>query len=196
MSESTRSAARTDDRTDNRSEDLRLAGEVARDAQRYLATLHAVAYGAAGSQSVPLLLLDVAQVCVAAAHLSARTDVVLDDNPGPGDTEPPDVDALREGLAAALDSADAYAEVFDPYDAGELVRMRLSDDLADIAVDLLTGLAHYEAGRSREALWWWQYTCLNSWGMSAGAALRALQSLVAHARLDAGQEPLPADVAD
>jgi hypothetical protein len=62
---------------DRRSDDLRMASDVARDAQRYLSTLHAVASGAAEDQAVSLLMLDAAQVCLSAAHLSARTDVVL-----------------------------------------------------------------------------------------------------------------------
>ena len=37
---------------------------------------------------------------------------------------------------------------------------------------------------SREALWWWQYSYVADWGNLASAALRALQSVVAHDRLD------------
>ncbi|MCU1690995.1 MAG: hypothetical protein JWM64_86 [Frankiales bacterium] len=184
----------TDAPADRRSDDLRLAADVARDVQRYVATLHAVAAGAADSQAVALLLLDVAQVCLAGAHLSARTDVVLEETVEPGTAELIDADALREGLARELDDLDAYLEVFDPYEDDEPEQRLLSDDLTDAAVDLLIGLAHYDAGRSREALWWWQYTCLNSWGTSMSAALRALQSITAHARLDAGREPLPEQV--
>jgi hypothetical protein len=69
--------------------------------------------------------------------------------------------------------------------------MRLSDDLADIAADLVHGLQHYRAGRSIEALWWWQFSYLSSWGNHAGAALRALHSVVAHVRLDVA-EPVEA----
>ncbi|MCW2606941.1 MAG: hypothetical protein JWO60_1634 [Frankiales bacterium] len=181
----------TEQPTDRRSEDLRQAADVARDVQRYVATLHAVAAGAADSQAVALLLLDVAQICLTGAHLSARTDVVLDHSVEPGGAELFDADALREGLARELDDLDAYTEVFDPYEPDEPEQRLLSDDLTDAAVDLLVGLAHYDAGRSREALWWWQYTCLNSWGTSLSAALRALQSVTAHARLDAGREHLP-----
>ncbi len=179
---------------DRRSDDLRMASDVARDVQRYLATLHAVASGAAESQAVSLLMLDAAQVCLSAAHLCARTDVVLENSVEPGGGELTDADALREGLAQALGEADAYVEVFDPYEPDEPEQRLLSDDLTDCAVDLLVGLAHYDAGRSTEALWWWQYTCLNSWGTGMSAALRALQSLAAHARLDAGREALPEQV--
>ncbi len=172
-------------------EDLELATDVARDVRSFLQTLELVASGAAGSQAVALLLLDVAQMCVAGANLGARTDVILDSNVEPLLDPAPDLDKVRDGLLRELEPIDAYAEVFDPYADDPPVPYRLSDDLADMANDLVRGLLHYDAGRGREALWWWQFTYLNSWGGSAGAALRALQSVVAHVRLDAVEEPLP-----
>ena len=172
-------------------EDLELATDVARDVRSFLQTLELVASGRAGSQSVALLLLDVAQMCVAGAHLGARTDVILDSNVEPLLDPAPDLDAVRDGLIRELDPVDTYLEVFDPYADEDPVPYRLSDDLADMANDLVRGLLHYDAGRGREALWWWQFTYLNSWGGSAGAALRALQSVVAHVRLDAAEEPVP-----
>ena len=36
-----------------------------------------------------------------------------------------------------------------------------------------------------EALWWWQFSYVSSWGNLAGATLNALLSVVAHDRLDA-----------
>jgi hypothetical protein len=39
-----------------------------------------------------------------------------------------------------------------------------------------------------EALWWWQYSYVATWGGMASAALRALQSVVAHDRLDIDYE--------
>ncbi len=176
------------------SQDLQLATDIARDARSFLETLELVASGGAGSQAVALLLLDVAQMCVAGAHLGARTDVILDSNVEPVLEHSPDLDLVRQGLAIQLDPVDAYVEVFDPYGDEPPVPYRMSDDLADMGQDLLRGLQHYDAGRGREALWWWQYTYLNSWGGSAGAALRALQSIVAHVRLDAVPEELPEGV--
>ena len=173
------------------SEDLDLATDIARDARSFLDTLALVASGSAGPQAVALLLLDVAQMCVAGAHLGARTDVILDSNVEPGLDAAPDLDAVRAGLAEQLDPVDGYLEVFDPYADDAPVPYRLSDDLADMGQDLMRGLRHYDAGLGREALWWWQFTYLNSWGGSAGAALRALQSIVAHVRLDAVAEEIP-----
>ena len=98
----------------------------------------------------------------------------------------PDLDAMRLRLAVLLESVDAYSEVFDPYvDPPELVSSLLSDDLTSIATSLAHGLAHYRAGRVSEALWWWQFSYVSSWGTDASAVLRALQSVVAHDRLDA-----------
>jgi hypothetical protein len=175
-------------------QDLQLATDIARDARSFLETLQLVASGGAGTQAVALLLLDVAQMCVAGAHLGARTDVILDTNVEPVLAATPDLDLVRQGLASALEPVDAYLEVFDPYGEEPPVPYRISDDLADMGQDLLRGLQHYDAGRGREALWWWQYTYLNSWGGSAGAALRALQSIVAHVRLDAVREELPEEL--
>ncbi len=172
-------------------QDLELATDIARDARSFLATLELVASGGAGTQAVALLLLDVAQMCVAGAHLGARTDVILDTNVEPDLDAAPDLDRVREGLASQLDPINAYVEVFDPYADDPPVPCRMSDDLADMGQDLMRGLQHYDAARGREALWWWQYTYLNSWGGSAGAALRALQSVVAHVRLDAAAEDVP-----
>jgi hypothetical protein len=36
-----------------------------------------------------------------------------------------------------------------------------------------------------EALWWWQFSYVSTWGNEASGVLRALQSVVAHDRLDA-----------
>ena len=83
-----------------------------------------------------------------------------------------------------LDSVDTYGLVFDPY-VPELVESQLSDDLTSIASDLENGLRHYRLGNVEEALWWWQFSYVSSWGNLAGAALNALLSVVSHDRLDA-----------
>lgn len=169
--------------------DAQLAQDVALDVRSYLETLEAVAAGEAGDQAISLLLLDVARICVAGAQLGALTDVVLESNVEPVVPPAPDIDALRVRLAEELDPVNEYTEVFDPYGDNELVPYFLSDDLTEIAGDLVHGLRHFDAGRVEESLWWWQFTYLNHWGTHAGAALRALQSVIAHTRLDAVPEP-------
>jgi len=66
----------------------------------------------------------------------------------------------------------------------ELVFSKLSDDLAGIASAVAHGLRHHRAGRLDEALWSWQFSYVSSWGAEASAALRALQSVISHDRLD------------
>ncbi len=173
--------------------DTQLAQDVALDARSFLETVEAVASGEAGTQAVALLLLDVARICVAGAQLGALTDIILDSNVEPVVPPTPDVDDLRARLAEELGPVDQYVEVFDPYAEEELVPYALSDDLTEIAGDLVHGLRHFDAGRADESLWWWQFTYLNHWGNHAGAALRALQAVVAHARLDALPEPILED---
>jgi len=173
------------------SDDTQLAQDVALDARSFLETLDAVASGAAGSQAISLLLLDVARICVAGAQLGALNDIILATNVEPVVPTMPDVDALRVKLAEELAPVDEYVEVFDPYAEEELIAYSLSDDLTEIAGDLMHGLRHFDAGRAEESLWWWQFTYLNHWGNHAGAALRALQAVVAHVRLDAVPELTP-----
>jgi hypothetical protein len=164
-----------------------LADRIAQHARDFLDGVAAVAGGEGGNETVPLLLLEVAQVMLAGAQLGASEDVIALGNREPDVGADPDLDALRTGLAAQLPSDD-YAEIFDPYSADtQATAFRLSDDLAAIAADLIHGLKHYDAGRAEEALWWWQYSYVNHWGTHGGAALRALHSVVAHARLDVSE---------
>ena len=166
-----------------------LAHEVAQSARDFIDGVAALARGEGGEETVPLLLLEVAQIQLAGAKLGASKDVILPGNWEPDVGADPDLDVLRTGLAARLEDADEYAELFDPYSDAKPTAFRLSDDLATIAADLIHGLQHYEAGRSSEALWWWQYSYVNHWGLHGGAALRALHAVVAHARLDVAEDP-------
>ena len=140
---------------------------------------------------MPLLLLEVSQILLAGAQLGASQDVIPPGNWEPDVGADPDLDQLRAGLAARLSDCDEYGELFDPYADTRPTAFRLSDDLAAVAADLIHGLQHYEAGRSLEALWWWQYSYVNHWGTHGGAALRALHAIVAHALLDVAEEATP-----
>ncbi len=168
-----------------------LADRVAQHARDFLDGLAAVARGESTDETVPLLLLETAQMMLAGAQLGASKDVILPSNWEPDVGADPDVDldVLRTGLAAQLAGCDEYAEIFDPYGDTQATPFRLSDDLAAVAADLVHGLQHHEAGRTAEALWWWQYAYVNHWGTHGGAAMRALHSIVAHARLDVAEEP-------
>lgn len=169
---------------DSASELAEFADQIADQIESFLVVVRAVARGDAPDSAVPMLLLEVSQLLLAGGRLGAVQDIVPDErfeeDPGPD----PDLDELREKLAELLEPCDNYREVFDPLAAHpELETRRISDDIASAVSDLAHGLTHYRAGRTLEALWWWQFSYLNDWGPAASAAVRALQSIVARSRL-------------
>lgn len=164
------------------------AGDIADQVRSFNVAVREIALGESPDLTVSLLLLEVSQLMLAGGRLGAIDDVVPAERFEPDAGPDPDVEGLRTTLATLLAPIDEYAEVFDPYGGDhEVIAARLSDDLADVVADLGHGLAHFDEGRWREALWWWQFSYLNSWGAEAGAALRALHSVVAHVRLDRPQ---------
>ncbi|MGP3977291.1 DUF5063 domain-containing protein [Streptomyces sp. 8N114] len=167
------------------------AVQISDQIESFIVSVTEVAKGDDPDSAVPYLLLEVSQLLLAGGRLGAHEDIVPDERYEPDVGPEPDVDELRERLAALLDPVDVYSEVFDPYvPRSAPVACRISDDLSDVLTDLRHGMAHYRAGRVSEALWWWQFSYLSNWGPTASAALRALQSLVAHVRLDKPLEEL------
>ncbi|MDP3966826.1 MAG: DUF5063 domain-containing protein [Nocardioides sp.] len=165
------------------------AQQIADQVESFLLAVQAIARGDAGGAGIPLLLLEVSQVLLAGARLGVQTDFLPADTYQPDAGPDPDLDAMRVRLAELLDGVDDYTETFDPYvDPPELVESRLSDDLTSVAAALAHGLRHFRDGRVSEALWWWQFSYVASWGSEASSVLRALQSVVAHDRLDADIE--------
>ena len=163
-----------------------LAQSVADQVESFLLALREIARSDDAGRAIPLLLLEVSQLLLAGARLGAYIDIVPSERYEPDLGPDPDLDQLRERLATLLGGADDFAEVFDPYAVPpELVTCRLSDELAGIAAAVAHGLRHHRAGNGGEALWWWQFSYMSSWGAEASAALRALQSVVSHDRLDA-----------
>lgn len=161
------------------------AVQISDSIESFIVAVTEVARGDEPDSAVPFLLLEISQLLLTGGRLGAHEDIVPDERYEPDVGPEPDVDELRERFAALLDPVDVYSELFDPYKPRSVpVACRISDDLADIVTDLRHGLAHYQAGRISEALWWWQFSYLSNWGPTASAALRALQSLVAHVRLD------------
>lgn len=165
-----------------------LAQSTAAESRAYLMTVREVAAGVAADTAIPVLLLALSQILVTGARLGAITDVVPDErfeaDPGPD----VDVDPLRHGMADILEGIDEYADLVDPVTSLGLSRGSVSGDVADIAVALTHGLRHYDQGRVSEALWWWQFSYLSSWGERAATALRVLQRVLGHLRLDADEE--------
>ena len=166
------------------------AVQIADSIESFIVATTEVAKGDEPDSAVPFLLLEISQLLLAGGRLGAHEDIVPDER-YETDTGPDlDVDELRERFATLLEPVDVFSEVFDPYEPRKApVPCRISDNLADIVMDLRHGLAHYRAGRTSEALWWWQFSYFSNWGPTASGTLRALQSLVSHVRLD---QPLAA----
>jgi Domain of unknown function (DUF5063) len=173
---------------DERADLTRLAADTALDVRAYLDATTTVASGTTPDVVLPVVLLAVSQVLVAGARLGAIADVLPTERFEPDSGPEPDVDPLHDALANVLDGIDEYADVVDPVLPSEIERGSLSGDLATVALDLSHGLRHFEAGRVDEALWWWQFSYLSSWGSRAASALRVVQSILSHLRLDADED--------
>jgi hypothetical protein len=173
-----------------------LAQQVADQVESFLLAVREISqYEVSSGQAISLLLLVVSQVLAAGGQLGVQADFMPSEEYEPDPGPDPDMDDMRLRLALLLEGVDAYTEVFDPYvDPPELVSSLLSDDLTSIASALAHGLTHHKSGRINEALWWWQFSYVSSWGGEASAVLRALQSVVAHDRLDAEFESEQEDV--
>lgn len=165
-----------------------VAAQMDAEVGAYFSALHEVAFGEAPEAALPVLLLAVGQLCSAGARVGALVDVVPEERFEPDPGPEGDLEAVRERLHALLGGVDAYCDLEDPVLSGEVVDGSLSADLVAIAADLEHGSAHFAAGRTTEAMWWWQFSYLSSWGERAAAALRVLLALLAHVRLDADDE--------
>jgi hypothetical protein len=161
-----------------------LARDTSIDAQAYLDAVTELAAGSLSETEVSVLLLPLSKLLLTGARLGANRDVVPSERFEPDSGPDPELDPLRAGLANFFDGVDEYADIVDPMTTPEIVRGILSDDLADVAADLVHGLRHYRSGRVDEALWWFQFSYLSTWGARAASALRVLQSMVSHLRLD------------
>lgn len=169
--------------------DLReVADQVAGESRAFLTTITEVAANANPDAAIALLLLAVSDVLAGGARLGAMVDVVPAERFEPDLGPDPDLDPLRAALENVLDGIDDYTEIDDPVLGGEVVTSTVSGDLVLVAGALAQGLRHYEAGQVIEALWWWQYSYLSSWGERASAVLRVLQTVLAHLRLDVDDE--------
>ncbi len=73
----------------------------------------------------------------------------------------------------------------------------LSDDIADIYRDVVSGLVEFESGRRAEALWEWGFNFRHHWGAHATGAIRAVHAWLAANAYDLlaseGTPSLPAD---
>jgi len=175
----------TDDRRPTVDADLReVADAVASESRGFLTTVTEVAAGSAPEASLPLLLLALSDLLAAGARLGATTDVVPPSRFEPDVGPDADLEPLRVNLANLLDGIDEYVEVVDPLLGPEVEEATISGDLVAIVGAVTQGLAHHERGDVLEALWWWQFSYLSDWGERAASTLRAIQTILAHVRLD------------
>lgn len=165
-----------------------LCDETALEARAYLSVVREVGSGNSPDTAIPILLLAISQVLVTGARLGAINDVVPAQQFEPDLGSDEDLGSLRDCLANLFAGLDDYAEVVDPLTSGEVTAGQLSGDIAEVAGALLHGLRHYADGEISEALWWWQFSYLSSWGARAASALRVLQSVLSHIRLDADED--------
>lgn len=165
-----------------------LAEEMHHEVVAFFGALEEVSSGEAPDSSLPVLLLALGQLCGAGARIGALVDVIPEERFEPDAGPDADLESTRESLHALLGGLDGYCDLEDPVLSGEVTDGSLSADLVAIAHDLGHGLDHYRAGRATEAMWWWQFSYLSSWGERAASALRVLLTLLAHVRLDAEAE--------
>ena len=165
---------------------VEFAQAIADQVASFLIALREISRGdIGGGQAISLLLLEVSQLLLAGGRLGVQVDFPRPEVYEPDAGPDPDLDAMRHRLGLLLEGVDAYTVNFDPYsDPPELVSSLLSDDLTSIASTVAHGLRHFKSGRVGEALWWWQFSYVASWGNEASGVLRALQSVVTHDRLD------------
>jgi hypothetical protein len=161
-----------------------VAEQMSAQARAFLSTTAQVASGAAPGAELSLLILATSDLLAAGARLAAIVDVVPKERFEPDAGPELDVDPLRDALAKMFDGFDDYAEVVDPVLGTDVGPATLSGDLACIAEELGKGLQHYDDGHELEGLWWWQFSYLSIWGERAASALRVLQAVLAHVRLD------------
>lgn len=165
--------------------DLRdIADAVASESRGFLSTVTEVAAGSAPEASLPLLLLALSDLLAAGARLGATTDVVPPSRFEPDVGPDADLEPLRVNLANLFDGIDEYVEVIDPLLGPQVEEATISGDLVAIVGAVSQGLAHHERGHVLEALWWWQFSYLSDWGERAASTLRAIQTILAHVRLD------------
>jgi hypothetical protein len=161
---------------------IALASDIADAVRDFLALIEAIAGGEHQDEAIALLLLELSALAAEGARLGAHRDVVPEGRFEPDAGPEPDVDPVREALREAIGAADEYIDVVDPYAEPEMAWGSVADDLTLITSDLVHGLIHYQEDRIVEAVWWWQFSFLTSWGPAMAASLRAVTAVVSHAR--------------
>ena len=152
--------------------------------ESFLVALQAISREENAGTVVPLLLVEVSQILFAGARLGAQQRLrAVGWSTSPTSAPTPTSTPCGSGSPGCSTASTPTPTTSTPT-TPRSSQAQLSDDLTSIATDLANGLRHFRAGNVAEALWWWQYSYVADWGNIASAALRALQSVVAHDRLD------------
>lgn len=161
-----------------------LATETAGEVRDFVGAIRQLASGDANDNAIPMVLLVLSSLQVTGARLGAVQDVIPNEQFEPDPGVEADLDPLRMSLANLFEGVDDYTDLVDPVLSVDIARGALSDDLTAIVASLDHGLVHFDSGRHAEALWWWQFSYLSEWGVRSTAALRVVQTLLGHVRLD------------
>ena len=142
----------------------------------------------AGDEAVPLLLLEVSQILLAGAQLGAITDVDPGPATGAGRRRRPGSGRAAGRAGPALAGLDDYAELFDPYADTGPRRSSCRTTWPRSRPTSSTGCSTTRPAASSRPCGGGSTPTSTTGARTAGAALRALQSVVAHARLDVAEE--------
>jgi len=88
------------------------------------------------------------------------------------------VESPIKKLNSLLGQYDIYLEIFDPYVEEEPVHGSISDDLADIYLDLMNPLVTFDAGQIKDAIWTWKFNICGHCGDHIVDTMRAIHRLV------------------
>ena len=100
------------------------------------------------------------------------------------DTQPDSEDITRtvespmEALSNLLGRCDPYLEIFDPYVEEAPVHGVISDDLAEIYLDIVNPLISFDAGHVNDAVWEWKFNIRGHCGDHIVDTMRAIHRLV------------------
>jgi hypothetical protein len=85
-----------------------------------------------------------------------------------------------DSLAEKLDCDHLYHRYVDPYELESVSRGAINDDLADVYMDVKSGLEVCSRGEQAcpQAVWVWSFDFVCHWGLHCTSALRALHRLL------------------
>ena len=150
---------------------------MAKDTEAFVALVReykAVIDGAGGTMPHALLR----QCALLLPRIYAAGLALPDVEPESGGVGAPTVESPMRRLGALLGRYDSYLEIFDPYEEDEPVRGLISDDLADVYLEVVEPLAAYEAGRVQDAVWSWRFSIRGHCGDHIVDAMRAVHRLI------------------